>query len=75
MKPIIVYKDQDDNVKITSEEFQRLMDDAYNRGYVDGINVNTAVPLIKPWWTQPWSTDHITITCEVPEVHYRCEMA
>ena len=70
MKPIIVYKDSNGDVKMTSDEFQRLIDDAYNRGYADGMNVNTAVPLVKPWWEQPWSTDHITITCKTPEVYY-----
>ena len=36
MKPIILIADQDNQIKITPDEIEKIVDDAYQAGYEDG---------------------------------------
>ena len=70
MKPVVIEKDKDGNVRITVDEIKRIVDEAYAEGYEDGKKAVTP-SLPSPWmpnttpWTQTWiDRDHITITCE-----------
>ena len=66
MKPIVVYTDKSDTIKLTKEEFEKYINEAYdqgyNRGYADGS---------KTWWspirydTTPCPTNTPTITTPI----------
>ena len=81
MKPIVLKENNDGSIVITSDEIQKIIEDAYQAGFDDGrrsVPVTVTPTIIEPWWRQPWSTtDHVTITCrsEVPECHLRGSLA
>ena len=70
MKPIIITKDADGNIKMTEDELRRLLDETYANGYEggykDGRVWQTALPVFDggPWFVN----DHLNITCETPKV-------
>ena len=73
MKPIVLEKDANGNIKLTVEEIKRMVEDAYDAGYKDGKNSVTVINPIPsttpsyPWqptWPEPKVGDHITITCK-----------
>ena len=73
MKPIVLFKDNNNKIVITADEIKQMIEDAYNDGYRDGSAryINVSSPIVttpyyekSPWWPQ----DHITITCETPTV-------
>lgn len=67
MKPIVIKEDKDGNVKISAEEIQKMIDDAYEAGYTDGqmsypIFNRTEHPLT---FTHPgWDNPQYRIYCE-----------
>ena len=67
MKPIIVIAvERDGGILITREELQKLVDDAYGQGRVDGRNMwTTPNPItINPHWKAP------DITCTTSRNNY-----
>jgi len=74
MKPIILEKDKDGRIKVTSEDIQKMIDEAYQSGYEDGRkSIQVIIPPYspEPWWKTPWyCTDHVTITSgsKMPDV-------
>lgn len=61
MKPFIIYIDQTKVAKgkitLTTEEFEKLINEAYNQGYEDGAKTTITTP-ITPYPT--WTPDPIT---------------
>ena len=58
MKPIIIFKEKnnDGTISFTQEEIEKLLTDAYNQGYADGLSKLTT---IYPTWNDK---DKFTIT-------------
>lgn len=75
MKPIILEKDKDGNVRVTVDEIKKMVEDAYESGYEDGrksapITVPPPYPYNPTPYTPTWiDRDHIVITCEPLPVH------
>ena len=66
MKPIVLVKDQDGKVVVTVDEIKKMVEDAYDDGYMDGSSNRPTIvttPAYPSWWH-----DHFTITCETPSV-------
>lgn len=73
MKPIVLEKDANGNLKLTAEEIKRMVEDAYEAGYKDGkksVTVINPIPSgtqsypLQPTWIEPKVGDNITITCK-----------
>lgn len=67
MRPIVIETTKEGYPKITVDELKRIVDNAYDDGYRDGknsIQIITTTPYTPTWTTN----DHITISCETPEV-------
>lgn len=47
MKPIIIFKEKnnDGTMSFTQEEIEKLLTDAYNQGYADGLSKGTNHPI------------------------------
>lgn len=58
MKPIILKADQDGKLLITVDEIQKMVEDAYNEGVVDG---KASVPVIIYPSYEPWPRNNPTI--------------
>ena len=75
MKPIILEKDKDGNVRVTADEIKKMVEDAYESGYEDGRkSVPITVPAPYPYNPAPYTPnwidrDHIVIACETLPVH------
>ena len=67
MKPIVLGLQVDGTVKVTVEEVQKMLEDAYQQGYADGKASAQAAqwPYIN---TPTWQKDSIVITCKTPDV-------
>jgi len=86
MKPIVIYIGKSDEIKLTKEEFEKYLNEAYNAGYDAGYS-NSYKPYISyPWWTntQPTITTpntqplKITWDTNTPEInlpHITCDAA
>ena len=75
MKPIVIYIGKSDEIKLTKEEFEKYLNEAYTAGYDAGY-ANAYRPYVSyPWWertnittpnTQPlkitWDSDHTDYT-------------
>ena len=77
MKPIVIYIGKSDEIKLTKEEFEKYLNEAYSAGYDAGY-ANACKPYVTyPWWTntsptittpntQPlkitWDSDHTDYT-------------
>lgn len=55
MKPIIIYMDRKDEVRLTKEEFEKYIRDAYDQGYNCGYADGK-----KNYWTPYWYGNTIT---------------
>ena len=75
MKPIIIYTGQKDEVKLTKEEFEKYINEAYDQGYKNGYSEGIKWGPIRS--TIPYSNNpdiittpkldpfkYTTITCE-----------
>lgn len=60
MKPIVLKADENGNIVISAEEIQKMLDDAYNEGYVDG---SKATPVI----TTPYYPDYPVYLNKMPK--------
>lgn len=75
MKPIVLERDKDGNVRVTVDEIKKMVEDAYESGYEDGRkSVTITVPVPYPNTPMPYTPtwidrDHIVITCETLPVH------
>lgn len=50
MKPIIIYLDKDDEIKLTKKEFEQYIKDAYNQGYDCGYTEGKKSNFWNPYW-------------------------
>ena len=57
MKPIIIYMDRKDEVRLTKEEFEKYIRDAYDQGYNCGYAEGR-----KYYWSPYWYGNTITST-------------
>ena len=63
---VIIEKNKDGKIELTKEELQKMLDDAYNQGYVDGKGrYDTITYPSYPWYTtiatNTISTDKVTL--------------
>ena len=66
MKPIVITVDENGETKLTPEQLQKLIDDAYKEGYADGCRSVVITTPTYPPYPQPYYTSPI-ITCEAGE--------
>ena len=66
---VILTTNRDGKVELTKDELQKMLDDAYNKGYADG-NAKSITTITYPsypvWYSDCSKTvpkDHIEITC------------
>lgn len=76
MKPIVLIATAEGSLKITAEEIQKMVEEAYQAGYADGrtsvpqpITV-PSYPLTYPTWLQ---SPIVTCTTETTTIHSRTE--
>ena len=62
MKPIVITVDENGETKLTPEQLQALIDDAYKQGYEDGYRAIVVATPTYPPYTQPYYTSPI-VTC------------
>ena len=87
MRPIVIYVGKSDEIKLTKEEFEKYLNEAYSAGYDAGY-ANACKPYVSyPWWTntQPTittpNTQPLKITWDTgtqPEIdlpHITCDAA
>ena len=64
---VIIEKNKDGKIELTKEELQKMLDDAYNQGYVDGKGrYDTITYPSYPWYvntsdSNTISTDKVTL--------------
>ena len=63
MKPIVVTVDENGETKLTPEQLQVLLDDAYKQGYEDGYRAVVVTTPTYPPYTQPYYTLPTVVTC------------
>lgn len=51
MKPIIIWMEDKDNIKLTKEELEKMLEQAYNQGYEFGYSAGRGSPTITPYPT------------------------
>ena len=75
MKPIIIYLDKNDEIKLTKKEFEQYIKDAYNQGYDCGYTEGKK-NYWNPWWynNNPVLTTNTTgnITINPPSTPETC---
>ena len=67
MKPIILEKDANGNLKLTAEEIKRMVEDAYDAGYEDGkksVTIINPIPLTTP--SCPWQPTWVATDKSLP---------
>lgn len=62
MKPIVVTVDENGETKLTPEQLQVLLDDAYKQGYEDGYRAVVVTTPTYPTYTPPYPAPPI-VTC------------
>lgn len=62
MKPIVITVDENGEAKLTPEQLQKLIDDAYKQGYEDGYRAVVVTTPTYPPYTTPYYTSP-TVTC------------
>ena len=61
---VVIEKNKDGKIKLTKDELQKMLDDAYNQGYSDGKGrYDTITYLSTPIWTSNVS-DKITLSSD-----------
>ena len=68
---VILQADKDGNIRLTKEQLQKMLDDAYDQGYEKGKNSTTSItyPSYPVWYQSTISNgktislDNIEITC------------
>ena len=63
MKPIVVTVDENGETKLTPEQLQVLLDDAYKQGYEDGYRAIVVTTPTYPPYTPPYCTSSTVVTC------------
>ncbi len=63
---VVIEKNKDGKIELTKEELQKMLDDAYTQGYVDGKwKYDTITYPSYPWYvstnTNTISTDKVTL--------------
>ena len=59
---VIIERNKDGKIELTKEELQKMLDDAYNQGYVDGRGrYDTITYPSYPWLSTTGSSDKVTI--------------
>ena len=49
MRPIVIYVGKSDEIKLTKEEFEKYLKEAYDSGYSEGYAAGNRH--YYPWWT------------------------
>lgn len=63
MKPIVITVDENGEAKLTPEQLQKLIDDAYKQGYEDGYRAVVVTTPTYPPYTTPYYTSKEIVTC------------
>ena len=57
MKPIVIYLDKNEEIKISKKDFEKYINDAYDAGYAAGYANGKNSNYTYPWWnTSPTIT-------------------
>ena len=63
MKPIILIQQPDGTIKVSADEIQKMVDEAYEQGVRDGKARAYAPGEVRRWGKE------VTVTCKSPEVY------
>lgn len=61
---VVIVTEQDGKIVLTKDELQKMLDDAFAKGYEEGKIAGQTYytgPIITPTWTGPYK-DNITVT-------------
>lgn len=62
---VVIEKNKDGKIELTKEELQKMLDDAYNQGYMDGKGRYETITYpsypIPIWYTTTTNKDSITL--------------
>lgn len=63
MKPIVITVDENGETKLTPEQLQVLLGDAYKQGYEDGYRAIVVTTPTHPPYTPPYHASQTIVTC------------
>ena len=69
MKPLVIYT-TDKEIKLTKEEFEKYLADAYDAGHSDGYNEGYTAGKATQWWTNSPTITNPRITWDTPSPNY-----